>query len=105
MNALRILGLAMLVAAATASAGDPLPPLVCTPRPIACEPSASRRIDPQLQRLLVERQLQTQPPYWTAVYFYVPALGEREQLELQIRYLEELLAREKEKARRLAGGD
>jgi hypothetical protein len=52
--------------------------------------------------LLVERQLAMQPPYWTTVYFYWPSLGERELQALQIRYLEELLAREKEKAKRLA---
>jgi hypothetical protein len=101
MNALRLALLAAVLGPAVAVGGDPAP-LVCTPQPLACEPSAASRVDPQLQRLLVERQLQAQPERWTAVYFYLPVLDERELLELQIRYLEELLLREKAKAKRLS---
>jgi hypothetical protein len=101
MNAARTTTLAMLACTA-ASANDVPGPIVCTPNPVACEPRAFNRLDPEVQRLLVERQLAMQPPYWTTVYFYWPSLGERELQALQIRYLEKLLAREKEKAKRLA---
>jgi hypothetical protein len=102
MSTTRLLSLAVLACAAGASAQERPTPIVCTPKPVACAPRPLDRLDPQLQRLLVERQLEKQPPYWTTVYFYLPALNERELQELQIRYLEELLAREKEKAKRLA---
>lgn len=98
MNAARLRALVALAAvagAAAATADDG--PIVCTPQPVVCKPQAANRLDPQLQRLLVERQLAKAPPYWTTVYFYLPALDERELQELQIRYLEELLAREKAK--------
>jgi hypothetical protein len=105
MNALRTLTLPALFCAAAASAGDLPPPLVCTPEPPTCEPRAVAPLGPQLQRLLVEWQLQSQPPAWTAVYFYLPMQDERESLELQIRYLEQLLSREKAKAEQLARGE
>ena len=105
MNATRTLAVAMLATSFMAWAGEPPAPIVCTPQPIACEPRALDRLDPMLQRQLVERQLQTQPPYWTTVYFYLPPLGHRELEELQIRYLEELLARRREQARQRAADD
>jgi hypothetical protein len=68
------------------------------PQPVACASGTIDRLDPSLQRQLVEQQLNSQPPYWTTVYFYLPPLGDSELEELQIRYLEELLARHKARA-------
>jgi hypothetical protein len=98
MNATRTLAPLMLASIAAVAVADHPAPIVCMPRPVACEARAIDRLDPSLQRLLVEQQLQSQPTYWTTVYFYLPPLGERELEELQIRYLEELLARKRGEA-------
>lgn len=86
-----------LLGCVTATASD-LSPIVCTLNPVVCESVASSRFDAQLQRLLAEQKLQLQPTQWTMIYFYMPVVVEdREIAEFQIRYLEELLAREKAK--------
>ena len=111
-NGVRVAPLALFFAAGAAAmrpvtadepaSADRLAPIVCMPSPIACEPRSLDRFDPRVQRLLVERDLRAQPRYWTTVYFYLPALDERELQELQIRYFEELLARARAKAEKLA---
>jgi hypothetical protein len=96
MNPLRISVLALLVMSATVQAVPP--PIVCMPQPVACGPQTLDRLDPAVQRQLVEQQLSSQPNYWTTVYFYLPPLDDGALEQLQIRYLEELLARHKAKA-------
>ena len=107
MSATRSLPLVLLLSSFAVAASELPAPIVCMPQPVSCVPRPIDRLDPSLQRQLVERQLQSQPPYWSTVYFYLPPLGERELEELQIRYLEELLARQKAKAeaRQLAAED
>jgi hypothetical protein len=82
----------------TARSGDLSQPLFCTPQPVSCGPiKPADQFDAASQRALVERQLQNQPSQWQAIYFYVPTGDDGTQRELQIRYLEELLARERAK--------
>jgi hypothetical protein len=101
MNLVRTLLLTLVVLSAAATAAPP--PIVCIPQPFACKPGELDRLDPSLQRQLVEQQLKSQPAYWTTVYFYMPPLDDSALEELQIRYLEELLARHKAKAEATAG--
>lgn len=96
MNPLRTLPLALLLISVTAQTAPP--PIVCMPQPVACAPQTLDRLDPAVQRQLVEQQLNSQPNYWTTVYFYLPPLDDGALEQLQIRYLEELLARHKAKA-------
>lgn len=99
MNRTRTLPLLLLASGISIAVADAPAPIVCMPQPVACEPRALDRLNPALQRKLVEQQLDAQPSYWTTVYFYLPPLGDRELEELQIRYLEDLLARQKAKSR------
>ncbi|HYM35419.1 MAG TPA: hypothetical protein VET48_08490 [Steroidobacteraceae bacterium] len=85
-------------ASLTSRSAEPVA-LLCTPSPTTCAPvNTTNKFDPSLQRLLVEQQLQAHSAYWQAIYLYMPVVSDGEQKELQIRYLEELLARQRAKS-------
>jgi len=93
--------LAMLATAAlpfVAAADEPQPVrLVCSPHPplICASFSTSGRFDPLMQQLMVRQQLDGQAKGWGVIFLYVPNADPRALEELQIRFLDELLARER----------
>jgi hypothetical protein len=68
---------------------SPHPPLVCASF------STTGRFDPLMQQLMVRRQLDGQAKGWGVIFLYVPNADPRALEELQIRFLDELLARER----------
>lgn len=90
-----------LVAAAPFAGADEVTPstaVVCTPQPVICTTfaaSSNDRFTPLVQHLLVRSQLESQPRGWQMVFLYVPSMDPRALEELQIRFLDELLARQK----------
>jgi len=96
---LALLGLAALPLV-TAAADAPAPVrLICSPHPplICASFSTSGRFDPLMQQLMVRQQLDGQAKGWGVIFLYVPNTDTRALEELQIRFLDELLARERAK--------
>src|SRR5262245_27664264 len=92
----------LAAAPALTTAGDLTVPttVICTPEPLVCTTFAANsndRFGPLVQHLLVRNQLQAQPKGWQMIYFYVPAMDPRALEELQIRLMDELLARKNAK--------
>jgi hypothetical protein len=85
----------------TLTAADEVSPvnLVCSPRPpLVCasfSTTAPGRFDPLMQQLMVRQQLDGQAKGWGVIFLYVPNADVRTLEELQIRFLDELLARER----------
>ena len=71
--------------------------LMCAPRPplICASFSTTGRFDPLMQQLMVRQQLDGQAKGWGVIFLYVPNADTRALEELQIRFLDELLARER----------
>jgi len=86
-------------AALTARSAEP-PVFLCTSTPMQCTPiEGVDKFDAQVQRMLAERQLAKQPRA-EALYILLPMSDDDGALkETQIRYLEELLARERAKSK------
>ncbi len=95
---------ALVAGSRTAAAGDDVTPaatVVCTPQPVICTTIAATsndRFSPFVQHLLVRSQLESQPKGWQRVFLYVPSMDTRALEELQIRFLDELMARQKGEA-------
>jgi len=72
--------------------------LVCTPQPLICTTFAGGKeaFSPLVQHLLVRRQLEMQPKGWEMIYLYVPSMDPRALEEMQIRFLDDLMARHRE---------
>ena len=89
----------------TARGAEPPPALLCTDAPMKCVPFAAgdQRFDARVQRLLAERRLAGQSLRPDALYLYFPVDISEDIKEQQIRFLYELLAEERAKAR--AAGD
>jgi hypothetical protein len=98
---MRTRAFAMLAAAAlplVTAADEPQPVrLMCAPRPplICASFSTTGRFDPLMQQLMVRQQLDGQAKGWGVIFLYVPNADTRALEELQIRFLDELLARER----------
>lgn len=103
---LRIISLCALAAASASAGADDVTAataVVCTPQPVICTTfaaSSNDRFTPLVQHLLVRSQLEAQPKGWQMVFLYVPSMDTRALEELQIRFLDELLARQKAEAAR-----
>lgn len=85
----------------TARAAEPAPSVLCTEAPTKCVPFAAgdQRYDARVQRLLAERRLAGQSLRPDALYLYFPLDISDDIKEQQIRFLYELLAAERAKAR------
>jgi hypothetical protein len=94
--------LVMLATAALplVTAADEPPPvrLMCSPHPplICASFSTNGRFDPLMQQLMVRQQLDGQAKGWGVIFLYVPNADPRALEELQIRFLDELLARQRD---------
>lgn len=92
---------ALVAGSESAAAADEVTPaatVICTPQPVICTTiaaSSNDRFTPFVQHLLVRSQLESQPKGWQMVFLYVPSMDTRALEELQIRFLDELLARQK----------
>lgn len=105
MNPRCLLISALAIAPALSSAQEltPATHVICTPQPLICTTiaaSSKDRFEPLVQHLLVRQQLEAQPKGWQMIYLYVPAMDPRALEELQIRFLDELLARKNEKEKK-----
>lgn len=96
----RALALLALAAVPLVTVADEPPPpvrLMCSPHPplICASFSTTGRFDPLMQQLMVRQQLDGQAKGWGVIFLYVPNADPRALEELQIRFLDELLARER----------
>jgi len=95
----RALALLAAVASPLVTAADTPQPvrLVCSPQPplICASFSTTGRFDPLMQQLMVRQQLDGQAKGWGVIFLYVPNTDVSALEELQIRFLDELLARER----------
>jgi hypothetical protein len=90
--------LAMAALPLVTAADEPQPVrLICSPRPplVCASFSTNGRFDPLMQQLMVRQQLDGQAKDWGVIFLYVPNADPRALEELQIRFLDELLARER----------
>jgi hypothetical protein len=87
----------LILVAAPAASGVGAPfHAICAPQPTICTTfllGPDDRFDPFVQHLLVRGQLEALPTHWVPFYFLLPPVEDPHLLELQIRYLDELLRR------------
>jgi hypothetical protein len=97
-SALTILALAALPFATFADETQPVK-LTCSPQPpLICASFSTTtpgRFDPLMQQWMVRQQLDGQAKNWGVIFLYVPNVDVRTLEELQIRFLDELLSRQK----------
>ena len=96
-----VLGAAALAMAGAAPADEQKTPVhvICTAQLICTSIVAGSkdRFDPLIQQLLARGQLDSQPRGWQLLYIYVPDADTQSLEELRIRFLDELLQRQRER--------
>jgi hypothetical protein len=98
VSALTLMGFAAIPFTTLADETQPVK-LTCSPRPpLVCASFSTTtpgRFDPLMQQWMVRQQLDGQAKNWGVIFLYVPNVDARTLEELQIRFLDELLSRQK----------